>query len=636
MEQSEFTPPARQSLTDEQISAHLGAAAADEAGMLAAMEFLEKQTVLREQDNQATAQWLERMNVSSDPRAALAVTNFERAKQGLEPLAESVSEVVVPAVVLPEVQIEEVVETISEPLAREEEPSVETFDALISEVEPVVAPETAEAPSSATEIDETVADQSTIEKPVTGFRLVSAANYILGVGVFAPILAAIFANQVGMNFVTSVLAGVTGISVVVLVNVLGLITARRTHRGLAVAARASFGVFGSILPSIFLVLAGLFSLAVVGFGSAKFLDGRIEGAQSLESPLFSLGEGNPVSLGSIIAVILALFVGVLAIFGGKFSRIIKISLALIVFGLFVFVAISTTPRIQFLELAGVFQVEEFLVGMPVFVLLAAVLAYGVDGESISIASWGASKKRLGWPIFIFGAVLPLLVFSHVAALFNLRTLTSGEFAIDFLLSTGGPIVGTAMLYLGIFGVIGLLYTGLMKLIEALKTLGVNHVGYGLATLVVLVFTGTMAFLALFSANPTVLASSATGLLLIPAAAWIGAVVSETMIRRGKFHDASLTRSYGFYGSVNWVAMVVFVLAVGSALVFAKPIAMAPWLGSLSAATGFAMSTEISALFALGVAFVLTLITAVPRILRQQSETRAVEERRFDLVDVVVD
>jgi len=631
MEHSEFTPPVRQSLTDEQISAHLGAAAADEAGMLAAMEFLETQTVLREQDNQATAQWLERMRTSSDPRAALAVTNFERAKQGLEPLPESV-----PGVVVPEVQVEEVVETIPEPVARVEEPSVESFEALIGDVEPVAVDKPAEATIVEAEIDATVADQSKIEKPVTGFRMVSASNYILSVGVFAPILAAIFANQVGMNFVTSVLAGFTGIALGVLVNVLGLVTARRTHRGLAVAARASFGVFGSILPSIFLVLAGLFSLAVVAFGASKFLDGRIEGAQPLESPLFSLGEGNPVSGGSIAAVILSLLVGLLAIFGGKFSRILKISMALIVFGLFLFIAFSTTPRIQFLELAGVFQVEEFLVGMPVFALLALVLAYGVDGESISIASWGASKKRLGWPIFIFGAVLPLLVFSHVAALFNLRNLTSGEFAIDFLLSTGGPIVGTAMLYLGIVGVIGLLYTGLMKLIEALKTLGVNHVGYGLATLVVVLFTSMMAAIALFSSDPLVFTLPATGLLLVPAAAWIGAVLAETTIRRGKFHDASLTRAYGFYGAVNWIAMVVFVLAVSSAIVFAKPITIAPWLGSLSAATGFALSIEIAALFALGASFVLTVITAIPRILRQQAETRTVEERRYDLVDVVVD
>ena len=544
-----------------------------------------------------------------------------------------VPEVVVPEVVVPEVLVETVVETAPEAAA-------ESFESLIGGSQTfveVVAPE-----ESVAEVKEVtpVEEESTVEKPVAGFRMVSAANFILSFGVFVPILAAIVANLLKMNFVTAVLAGFTGVLVGVLVNVLGLITARRTHRGLAVAARATFGVFGSILPSLFLVLAGLFSLAVVAFGSLRFLDERIEGAQSLSSPLFSLSEGNQVSLGSVLAVVAALLVGLLAIFGGKFSRILKISLAVIVLALFLFVAISTTPSIEFLSLADGFEIEEFLVGLPIFALVAAVLAYGIDGESISIASWGATKKRLGWPVFIFGAVLPLLVFAHVAALLNGAIFISdenktGELAINFLLETGGPVTGTGMLYLGIFGVIGVLYTGLMRLIEALKTLGVNHVGYGLATLVVLSFTVVMAVIALLSSDPVDLTLSVAGLLLIPSAAWMGAIIAETLLRRGKFHDASLTRAYGFYGAVNWMAMVVFALAVSSALLFAKP-AIAPWLGSLSAVTGFSMSIEVAALFALGVSFVLTLITAIPRILRQQSETRAVEERRFDLVDVVVD
>ncbi|MFM2237946.1 MAG: hypothetical protein RL389_293, partial [Actinomycetota bacterium] len=41
-------------MTDEEISQKLGSSSADEAGMLEAMDFLEAQTVLREQDNAAT------------------------------------------------------------------------------------------------------------------------------------------------------------------------------------------------------------------------------------------------------------------------------------------------------------------------------------------------------------------------------------------------------------------------------------------------------------------------------------------------------------------------------------------------------------------------------------------------------
>ena len=51
-------------MTDEEISQRLGSASADEAGMIAAMEFLETQTNLREQDNAAVAAWLSKMNAS--------------------------------------------------------------------------------------------------------------------------------------------------------------------------------------------------------------------------------------------------------------------------------------------------------------------------------------------------------------------------------------------------------------------------------------------------------------------------------------------------------------------------------------------------------------------------------------------
>jgi hypothetical protein len=45
---------------------------------------------------------------------------------------------------------------------------------------------------------------------------------------------------------------------------------------------------------------------------------------------------------------------------------------------------------------------------------------------------------------------------------------------------------------------------------------------------------------------------------------------------------------------------------------------------------------MSSLIAMGIACLLTLAIGYPRISRQQRETKAVEERRFDLVDVVVD
>ena len=183
MELSEFNPPARRSMTDEEISQKLGSASADEAGMLAAMEFLEAQTNLREQDNRETETWLSKMRSSEDPRAKIALQNFERAKQGLEPLP-----LEVPAVENPE------------SLGSAEENAEAFEEALLEELEPQATEDVIESQGTE-EVSQLVEEPK--EKPVTGFRLVSAANWIIGMGVFVPIVGAVSAYLMGMNFTTS-------------------------------------------------------------------------------------------------------------------------------------------------------------------------------------------------------------------------------------------------------------------------------------------------------------------------------------------------------------------------------------------------------------------------------------------------
>jgi len=612
-------------MTDEEISQKLGSASADEAGMLAAMEFLETQTNLREQDNAAVAAWVAKMNASDDPRAKVAVENFERAKMGLAalPLEQPVG------------SAEENAEAFEELLQGNQDVVSEIVETIVPEPVAVV-----EEPAVAEAFESSVESHKSLEKPVTGYRMVSAANWIIGVGVFAPAIAAVLANLFGMNFVTSVLAGLVGILAGVKVNVIGLLTARRTHRGLAVASRSTFGVFGSIVPGIALVLSGLFALAVIAFGAAIYLDGRIQGIDlPFAEKLLTLGSVGSLTLGGLVAIGFVLVAGVLAIFGGKFARFVKISLASLTLGGFLVVAFATTSNINFLNLAGVFQLEGFLVGAPLFALVVSILTYGLDGESLSIASWGASRKRLTWPVLVFGFILPMLSYSHVAALLNTmpRGLkSSGQTTIDFLLETGGPIVGTVMLDLAIVSVIGLLYLGLMKVIEALKTLGTNHVGYGSAILLISVFSVLVIAVSLFVAEPLSLSLALAAIAIVPAAAWLGAVLTESLMRRGSYHDASLTRSYGFYGSFNWIAVTVFVVSTVVGYGFSQPFGVDSWFGFLTASTGFSVPFAIGALLGMGTAAVLTLLTSFPSISRQQRETKAVEERKFDLVDVVVE
>jgi hypothetical protein len=629
MDLSDFTPPTRKSQTDEQIAIKLGSATADEAGMLEAMNFLEEQTALREEDNRAIADWKLRLEQSDDPRASIALENFERAKAGLEPLPFE-----------PQPVEEPVVEVQPVPVGSAEE-AAEEFEELLSTPEPIVDP-----------IVETIPEQVVVEADVetnsgeeksaeasksVGYRLVSVSNWILGVGVLAPVAAAVFAATSGLNFVTSILAGLVGVLVGVKVNVFAFLTARRTNRGLAVASRAAFGVFGAIVPGILLLLAGLADLGAITFGAVRYLDGTIVGLAPFTDPALNLGSLE-VSQGSLFAIALTLIAAVLAIFGGRFARVLKIILAAVVLGGFLAFALLTTTAIDYLNLAGIFQAEEFLAVAPLFAVLVSVFTYGLDGETVSIASWGVSRKRIYWPMGIFGFLLPILSYSHMAALLNggQGLLENGTQAIQYMLSESGLIGGTVLVDVSIVSVLALLYMGVSKLIETMKTTGTNHIGYGLATLAAVGYIVLILVQVLLVAEPLAFNISLVGLLLIPGGYWIGAILSDTLLRRGSYHDASLTRGYGFYGSFNWVALIGYVLGVVFGLGIATPSDNFTWLGFLGGVLGFKVSIVFASLIAMAFGVVFTLATGYPRIRRQQQETKAVEDRRYDLAGVVVD
>jgi NCS1 family nucleobase:cation symporter-1 len=636
MDQSEFTPPARKSLTDQEISQRLGAATADEAGMLAAMDFLEEQTQLRDEDNRATDAWLEKMHESTDPRAAIAIQNLDRAKRGLEPLP-----LVPPVPEYPvfnaspepivEVAVAPVVEEPQAPELGSAEEAAEEFEELL-EVEPVTEPE----PEPIQPEEPVAVSLEEIPAPVVrGFRLVSAANWILGVGILAPAVAAAFAALSGLNFVTSMLAGLVGVLVGVKVNVFGLVTARRTKRGLAVASRATFGVFGAILPGLVLLVVGLTNLSSISLASSKLLNNTVVGLPAFDETLFSIGTIE-VKMEAVVAVVIVSVASVLAIFGGSFARWLKISLGGLLLLAFLAFAGLTVTGIDYLNLAGVFQADKFILVAPIFAVVMSVFSYGLDGESVAAASWGAKTKSLTWPIFIFGFLLPLLAYGHLAALLNGHSYKDASQVIEFLLSVGGTVAPTILVDSAILAIIAVIFIGVSKLIEVLKTLGTNHIGFGLATLVSVLFIVALSTEALLMPNALAINLSLTALLLIPAAAWVGMILTETLMRRGAYHDASLTRSYGFYGSVNWIAAIGFIISTAVGFAVAQPIGSMNWLGFLSTSTGISVRFDVAALLAVLVAVVYTLATGFPRVLRQQRETKQVEDRRFDLLDVVVD
>lgn len=166
MDSTNFTPPARRSMTDEEITNALGNAQADEAGITSAMELLETQAQLRDIEKMEFSSWVLEMERIGSPEALLAVENAHRAQKGLEPISE-----------LPQAQpnlapIDDVVShlnnlyasqaAVTEPIVEEPVPAEPEVLEPVFETPIVAEPEFVEAPP----VEEQVAEEPAIEAPV--------------------------------------------------------------------------------------------------------------------------------------------------------------------------------------------------------------------------------------------------------------------------------------------------------------------------------------------------------------------------------------------------------------------------------------------------------------------------------------
>ena len=149
MDFTNFTPPARRSMTDEEITTALGNAQADEAGITAAMELLETQAQLRDIEKMELSSWVLEMERNGSPEALLALENARRSQKGLEPLA------ALPPVAPPIQPIEDVVSHLNNLYASQAAAPIAPVEPVYEEPivapEPIVEPETVVAPEPVVE-----------------------------------------------------------------------------------------------------------------------------------------------------------------------------------------------------------------------------------------------------------------------------------------------------------------------------------------------------------------------------------------------------------------------------------------------------------------------------------------------------
>ena len=686
MDLSEFKPPVRLSMSDEEIYQALGSAQASEDGIAKAMAIVEEQANLREHDNKLFNEWVARMQSSEAPEAKIALENIERAKQNLEPLpltppaqdiasslnavyaaqtseavveseAESVEpiEIVEVAEVVDEeeplksifanLESEPVVESIEDsevhqfekPLVQQLEVVVEEaealpvedeFDALLADAsaeattsisfapamsEPAVTFDNDEAPVSnfavSADEDALVFEEEKADHPKSGWWA-NASFWVLTVGVFVPVIASYVFTSAGMNFGTAIVGFGLGLLANLVLIVSAHFTAQRTSEPNVVTSRATFGVFGAIIPGVTAIGFALAVLNLSSVGAVATFDGVFEGGFDFSQELFS-----GVSVSSAIAIGLAIAALLVAGFAARALRWLNLVAAGLLVPAFIVGALITRNQIS--------TTIDMSVDLGQAALVAGIftaVGFATYGRAPKVLpSIGAPRTIARWSAITgVTVVLPLAAFAHFALIFKANLPGTGFELLTPLGLTETAILATPVLWVAAFAMFVLLVNLGQTALVQLRAFGLNQMR-GWLTIVV-----SLAATAIYVAPSWAFWLQISQLLLVPLATGVGFAVAESVIRRGQYHEASLLRGYGFYGKFNLVAVIGFAVVVAFGLGISEQLEIAPWLGFAG------WSSPLAPLAAFGLGAVWTAVTGVPRILLQQREVAEVELRKASL------
>ena len=716
MDSTNFTPPARRSMTDEEITTALGNAQADEAGITSAMELLETQAQLRDIEKMEFSSWVLEMERIGSPEALLAVENAHRAQKGLEPLS------ALPQAEPPVAPIEDVVSHLNnlyasqaavqetpiveqveaEPAYEEavhEEPvqefpaQVEPFREEPAYLEPVQGEEAAEefdeferllaadtvvgAEDEVTALEEELVHEIA-SSPVAAFEAITVVEADPGIdfvqesaieeiklesapklnrrsrassqfwawlglsGSVLPLGLAWFVSKTGLAYSQAVLAIFLGVLASGLVIAVGALAGKRSGLPTLLLSRAPFGVYANAAPATVLTVVRF-------FWSAAIL-----------AALLSLGK-NVLMVDSLTAasninniylyVAALLLVGgaiTLAIFGGKV--LFRAQQAVGVVGVLVAIALIAVT-------ANTFSLQDLLAqpstswnsafGVAVLTFSIYGLAWTSAGADFArkLATSARGAAVVGWGALAL-VVVPTVVTSYGLALIataqaNASLKPVGEFALGTLI---GDIAAIVAPWLGYALLVSAAVSGIVILAMSLysSNLSLHSLGLKLKPAVAQPIIGVLVF-AIAGAGIYYLADiwKFTGdyarIAAIPVAAWAGIFISDILIRRIAYHEISLSRSYGFYKSVNWVNLAGWLVATAAGLGFTYvDQAGFGWTGFIAdqlVNQEFWRTTSFGIVIAFAFASLLPVLFGIPRIKRQEAEVLAIEARRDDLKDI---
>lgn len=652
-----FTPPVRKSMTDQELQDALGAAKADEAGIVGAMELLEQQSALREQDNLEFAVWVQELESIGTSEALAAIRNAQpsESKAPLEfsqsipgDVATSTDEISASlnafysglSVKNPEPEPELELELELEPELEPELASAAPTTQIYPEFEPEPAAE-----QEASEDEELtshlavpeIASSEIATELKDSTRAISQLWAWLSISSgFLPIALAYVLHSMHLDFGQVVAAIVIGFGLSGLTIAASALAGKRSGLPTLFLSRSAFGVYGNYAPGwpIALLRIGLPIVLIAATLSFLIQQPNDEPASTFNWSIdFFTGLGV-IALVAVVATYLAV-----ATRSGEKVRF-WLTVAMLTSGLVIAANAAASLDISRMNFgSGVnFDLPSIAAGILIFALFGNLWSLlGADSSRI-LGRQTLGLKTIAWTL-LGAAVVPAaltlwysLVLSGAGVILAEQAETSIRAAAN---SLGGPLATFLMILSSALW----LHASLATAKTSLAAVGISSRGLVLVPLIatVSIVGGSVLWQLMKPTDTWIQLGSLLVVLSVPSAAWAGIFTSDVLLRRIAYHEVSLNRAYGFYKSTNVVNLLAWLLAV--ILGFGFLVLSTPGFeffgylaGQFDAKTAF-QDSNLGLLIAFGIGMIAPVAFGIPRIKRQESEVLAIEARRDDLKDI---
>ncbi|NDH65173.1 MAG: hypothetical protein EBY26_02105 [Microbacteriaceae bacterium] len=579
MNNAEFGRPIPKALDDAALELALAEAKLSPDGLVAAMMLLEQQEQLRRTDDEALAAW-------QSAQAAGSEHNKDDEPDGpsddfpFEPI--SASEVTVTTT------LNQIVADVNEafiPIAAAEE--VTALEEQEQSVEP-------KSPA-----DELVAMPASDAGQALFMGTKSSMHFDWKSLSLPVLVGGTFAGS-GSGFATIAIGLAGGALMSWLFTLSSLMSERRSSSSHQIMSRATFGVWGAVLPgAVHLGVRIVVLLAVVAWASSNQL--RSFGAADAAL-------GNGVTISTVIA---AAGIAILCVLG-IFKRVSRIAQA--VFSSLALTLVVATGALNF---AGFNEASPDLTAAATIAaayLVIDALILGPARRTTNPSSF-SNTVRSSAVRQLLPALVASLALGTLFSIVSRAPSSSGDVVYQFLVDMGFLPILLAVVAIAV---------------ELLRRLGEDFAALRFTKLWSTAITAAIGVgvLLFFGAQlPQLLAE----FNLVVAAFSIAATVpylTETLMRSGNFHEVSLQRGYAFYRRFGLAAVLGYIV-VGVFGFLASPYG-AIGDGSLGFVLTPILGPATPVVYMLVFSASWTLATSWVRIRHQQNEVMALERRRNEI------